>query len=201
MSVLSSSRLDSTEVTSISLTSTLPGGNVIVSNYKEVPLQSSPKRWRLCWHSGSYCSRKWCLSVQCSCSTCIRWPRIRRLFEKTSPRFNHCLVEQLQVLCQLSILRDGWSWSQCLSTYPVWKKLNFRWIVTLCRHHLHHRDWEWNLWIKFQWPNQKGQSHYVLSRLWTESAQTMPGERILSSLQLAICFVWFRNFLFDNTRK
>ena len=64
-------------------------------------------------HSGSYCSRKWCLSVQCSCSTCIRWPRIRRLFEKTSPRFHHCLVEQLQVLCQLSILRNGLSWSQC----------------------------------------------------------------------------------------
>ena len=37
MSVLSSTRLDSTEVT-ISLTSTLPGGNVVVSNYKEVPL-------------------------------------------------------------------------------------------------------------------------------------------------------------------
>ena len=39
MSVLSSTRLDPTEVT-ISLTSTLalPGGNVIVSNYKEVPL-------------------------------------------------------------------------------------------------------------------------------------------------------------------
>ena len=37
MSVLSSTRLDSTEVT-ISLTSTIPGGNVVVSNYKEVPL-------------------------------------------------------------------------------------------------------------------------------------------------------------------